>query len=88
MRRTPVPHDRRTQTVRLTPAGLEAFRPMAARHERWIAERFSALSADELERLLELSELLRRGQHGGGVPAAAPAGEAGANGRVEEDGAR
>lgn len=61
VRRAPSPEDRRRQTARLTSAGLRAFRAMAARHERWIAEQFSGLSPAELRQLLELTGRLRGG---------------------------
>lgn len=52
--------DRRTQYVRLTPAGARSFQTMAAAHERWIDSMLSGLGADDAERLLELLEAAKR----------------------------
>jgi DNA-binding MarR family transcriptional regulator len=40
--------DRRARLVRLTAAGRRTFAAMAAEHERWIVEAFSALSRREM----------------------------------------
>ena len=44
------PSDRRSFTVRLTPAGRRAFRKMAQTHEQWVVELFGGLSLDEKSR--------------------------------------
>ena len=57
--RTPVPEDRRTVTVRLTPAGEEAAREAQADRERVANELFGGLSSEdrhELARLLTMLE--------------------------------
>ncbi|GGK28903.1 MarR family winged helix-turn-helix transcriptional regulator [Salinarimonas ramus] len=46
--------DRRAQVIRLTDAGLDAFRAMAAEHEEWIAEMLSGLDEDEIDTLMTL----------------------------------
>jgi DNA-binding MarR family transcriptional regulator len=46
--------DRRVQIVRLTQAGLLAFRAMAAEHENWIAELFGDLNLKEQKDLMRL----------------------------------
>lgn len=46
--------DRRAYSVKLTPAGRKAFKRMAAVHEEWIAEMFSALQAGQKGELFEL----------------------------------
>ncbi len=43
--------DRRTQIVRLTDAGREAFEEMAEAHSAWISSMFFALTAEEVETL-------------------------------------
>jgi transcriptional regulator, MarR family len=49
-----VPEDRRAYRVALTAAGRERFAAMAAEHEAWIIEAFSALNAQELAQLHRL----------------------------------
>ena len=58
--RDPSPDDRRISTVRLTSAGRRAFAAMAARHETWILETFSALSHKERSHLHALLAKLKR----------------------------
>jgi len=41
------PSDRRSYTVKLTPAGRKLFRKMAATHEQWVIELLEGWSADE-----------------------------------------
>ena len=48
------PTDRRAQFVSLTPEGRRAFRAMARTHEHWIAEIFTGLSGDDIEKLMSL----------------------------------
>ena len=43
--------DRRSQIVRLTPAGKRALDAMTPRHQEWIAEMFAELSADDVAQL-------------------------------------
>lgn len=54
------PTDGRGAVVTATPAGVSAFRRVAAAHGRSIAERMSVLSSDELEQLEALTAKLRR----------------------------
>lgn len=49
-------NDRRTTTVRLTPAGRAAFAEMARAHQRWIEELLEPLPADRVEELIPLFE--------------------------------
>lgn len=58
----PDPEDGRGSLVRATPEGSHTFRAIAARHGRNIAERMSALTADELHTLRDLTRKLRDGQ--------------------------
>jgi DNA-binding MarR family transcriptional regulator len=58
--RDPSPADRRISTVRLTAAGRRAFAAMAARHEAWILETFSALTHKERTHLHALLARLKR----------------------------
>jgi DNA-binding MarR family transcriptional regulator len=51
VRKSPKPGDRRTQIVRLTDTGSEAFEEMAEAHAAWISAMFSSLSAEEVETL-------------------------------------
>lgn len=46
--------DRRAYSVKLTPEGRRAFKRMAAVHEEWIAEMFSALQTEQKTSLFEL----------------------------------
>lgn len=51
--------DRRSQRVRLTPAGREAFEAAAGVHETWVIELLGGLSAAERRQLLDLLGRLR-----------------------------
>ena len=53
------PSDRRTQIVRLSPAGKRALEAMTPAHESWIESMFSGLSHVERTRLYELLGKLR-----------------------------
>ena len=57
--RTPQPGDRRAYAVRLTPAGRRQFRRMAATHEQWIVELFSAWTDAEKSRVHNLLATLK-----------------------------
>ena len=57
--RTPQPGDRRAYAVRLTPAGRRQFRRMAATHEQWIVELFSAWSGADKSRVHNLLATLK-----------------------------
>jgi DNA-binding MarR family transcriptional regulator len=52
--RAPHPADRRAYSVRLTAAGRRQFRRMAATHEKWIVEMFSAWSDADKHRVHDL----------------------------------
>ena len=53
--------DRRSFTVRLTPAGRRAFAAMARDHEAWIVELLSPLSERQQEQLYRLLGTLKGG---------------------------
>jgi DNA-binding MarR family transcriptional regulator len=53
------PADRRTYTVKLTPAGRRAFARMAAAHEQWVVELFSGLAAAEKDQVYRLLAKLK-----------------------------
>lgn len=59
--REPSPEDRRAFVVKLTPAGRKAFGKMAAVHEQWIIELFSALPASSKDMLIDLLSQLKQG---------------------------
>lgn len=44
--------DRRVQHLRLTKSGKERFQSIAAEHEIWVAELFSALDRDEIDQMI------------------------------------
>ncbi|MGE3690051.1 MAG: MarR family winged helix-turn-helix transcriptional regulator [Novosphingobium sp.] len=52
-------HDRRTYKVTMTPAGENAFRSMAARHEEWLDDMLEDLPNEDIEHLLALLNRLR-----------------------------
>lgn len=54
------PTDGRGAVITATEKGAQAFRQLAVRHGRAIAERMSVLDEDELRRLRELTQKLRR----------------------------
>jgi DNA-binding MarR family transcriptional regulator len=54
------PSDRRSLCLRLSPAGKRVFDAMTPSHEEWIDGMMSAMSRDELVRLLELLGKLKR----------------------------
>ena len=57
--RTPRPGDRRACAVRLTRAGRRQFRRIAATHEEWIVELFSAWPEPDKQRVQELLATLK-----------------------------
>lgn len=57
--KTPDPEDGRGSLVTATEAGERAFRAIATRHGKHIADRMSALSTDELRMLNSLTQKLR-----------------------------
>jgi DNA-binding MarR family transcriptional regulator len=58
--RKPAPNDRRSQIVRLTPAGRRAFRAQARAHEGWISEIFADLKPSEVSTLMGLLAKAKR----------------------------
>lgn len=52
--------DRRALRVKLTPAGVRAFRAMAVEHERWVIELLQQLSPGEKAQLTRLLGRLKR----------------------------
>lgn len=52
--REPHPSDRRSFTVRLTPAGKRQFKRMAATHEGWVVELLSGWSAEQKTQVYDL----------------------------------
>ncbi len=58
--RTPSLTDRRTQLVRITPAGRRALRAMTPGHRAWIDDMFAGLSASERATLAALVAKLKR----------------------------
>jgi len=52
--RKPSASDRRAQIVTLTLEGRRAFRTIARAHERWIADIFAGLTAEEIDQLMRL----------------------------------
>jgi DNA-binding MarR family transcriptional regulator len=51
--------DRRTSVVRLTKAGIAAFRAMAAEHEAWIGELLQVVGEEEARRLAAMLKSFR-----------------------------
>lgn len=52
--RTPAPHDRRVQVIRMTPDGRAAFGRMARQHGDWIGAMFDGLKPSDAELLMDL----------------------------------
>ncbi|RBP53556.1 MarR family winged helix-turn-helix transcriptional regulator [Arenicella xantha] len=44
--------DRRVQYIQLTDSGQERFKAIAAEHETWVADLFSALDRDEVDQMI------------------------------------
>ena len=57
--RTPAPHDRRVQIIRMTPEGRTAFQAMAQEHGDWIGDMFDDLGPRETEALMGLLAKLK-----------------------------
>jgi DNA-binding MarR family transcriptional regulator len=60
LERRAVPHDRRSQVIRLTRLGRDDFARMAAEHEDWVAGFFAGLTAQETETLMLLLDKAKR----------------------------
>ena len=59
VRRETAPSDRRTQFVRITPAGKRALDAMTPEHQRWIESLFADLTSSERTQLYDLLGKLR-----------------------------
>ena len=57
--RSPAPHDRRVQIIRMTPKGRASFRAMADEHGDWIGAMFEDLDPDDIEVLMRLLAKLK-----------------------------
>ena len=57
--RNALPHDRRSQRVRLTGNGRKAWEKMAEKHRAWIEEMFAVMKGSEVEQLHRLIGRLR-----------------------------
>jgi len=68
--RTLEPTDRRAVSVKLTEKGVERFREMAARHERWIVDLFGGLTAEEKQAMFVLLRKLKTHLESLGAPSA------------------
>lgn len=60
VQRVPDPADRRAYSVKLTPAGRQAFVEMAAVHEGWVADLFGAMTGADKAQLIELLDKMKR----------------------------
>lgn len=58
--RTPLPNDRRTHVIRLTPAGCEDVQAMERSHAGWLAAAMGGLGREETAALLTLLDRLKR----------------------------
>lgn len=59
--RSPLPDNRRTFMVKLTPKGRKAFARMAQRHEQWVIGLLGHLDGDEVEQLMRLLDRIKQG---------------------------
>jgi len=59
--RNPVPDNRRTFIVKLTPKGRRFFRKMAEQHEQWVISMLGQLESDEVEQLMGLLQRVKQG---------------------------
>jgi DNA-binding MarR family transcriptional regulator len=59
--RSPVPDNRRTFMVKLTPKGQRSFRKMAQQHEQWVIKLLGHLEQSEVEQLMGLLDRVKRG---------------------------
>ena len=70
--RTPAPHDRRVQVIRMTTEGRTAFRTMAREHGDWIGDMFQGLSPRDTETLMTLLAKLKSSVRDGLSKGSAP----------------
>tara|TARA_R110002110_G_scaffold157570_1_gene354522 strand:+ start:73399 stop:73896 length:498 start_codon:yes stop_codon:yes gene_type:complete len=59
--RSPLPDNRRTFMVKLTPKGRKAFNRMAQRHEQWVIGLLGHLESKEVEQLMVLLDRVKQG---------------------------
>lgn len=59
--RQPVPNNRRTFLVKLTPKGRRAFAAMAEEHERWVIALLGHLDSEEVSQLMQLLSRVKQG---------------------------
>ena len=59
--RNPVPDNRRTFIVKLTPKGRRSFRKMAEQHEQWVISMLGHLKSDEVDQLMDLLQRVKQG---------------------------
>lgn len=59
--RQPVPNNRRTFLVKLTPKGRRAFAAMAEEHERWVIALLGHLDSEEVSQLMHLLSRVKQG---------------------------
>ena len=59
--RNPVPDNRRTFIVKLTPKGRRSFRKMAEQHEHWVISMLGHLKSDEVDQLMDLLQRVKQG---------------------------
>lgn len=59
--REPLPNNKRTYQVKLTPEGRKEFAVMAEAHEAWIIDLFQGVNGREIDRLMELLGKLKTG---------------------------
>ncbi len=61
--RSPLPENRRTFMVKLTPKGRKAFSRMAQRHEQWVIGLLGLLEPGEVDQLMGLLDRVKQGLH-------------------------
>jgi DNA-binding MarR family transcriptional regulator len=54
-------NDRRSFSLKLTPAGMASFKKMATVHEQWVEELLQGLQADEKHQLIHLLSKVKAG---------------------------
>lgn len=59
--RSPLPDNRRTFMVTLTPKGRKAFSRMAQRHEQWVISLLGHLESSEVDQLMALLDRVKQG---------------------------
>ena len=54
VKKSPIPHNRRSYIVKLTPKGRRYFARLAERHEEWLIEMLGGLKESEVDGLMRL----------------------------------